>query len=309
MSHVFWPFFSYLVEGFLFSDMFSVTEVWLHSERLGKSYECSHTIVFFDPVCSFEFRFRTFTHFYHNDSVSCFKRSRCGLISGPGLESFVSCLPVSLSCIFQLLLCSGRPFWAYYLKELHLYKKLPISSSESVFCLEHIMTKANRDRLDEIWLYVSQLSYPPHKSWNLCLWLHSKCAELPEYIWHPKHLFNQIRMYQPTLDIILYILVAKNMKKQTKVKQGIIIIWDFQAFFSAVWKFQLILSDMWLFIIHSLRVRQGRDFIVRKMMRSPQNMEFHGALKKVYDCVKQYQGMRLWDWGMAVQFRVLIVST
>lgn len=36
-------------------------------------------------------------------------------------------------------------------------------------------------------------------------------------------------MYQPTLDIILYILVAKNMKKQTKVKQGIIIIWDFQA--------------------------------------------------------------------------------
>lgn len=23
-------------------------------------------------------------------------------------------------------------------------------------------------------------------------------------------------------------------------------------------------------------------------------MEFHGALKKVHDCVKQYQGMRLW---------------
>ena len=38
-------------------------------------------------------------------------------------------------------------------------------------------------------------------------------------------------------------------------------------------------------------------------------MEFHGVLKKMYDCVPQYQGMRLWGWGMAVQFRVLIVST
>lgn len=46
-------------------------------------------------------------------------------------------------------------------------------------------------------------------------------------------------MYQPTLDIILYILVAKNMKKQTKVKQEIIIIWDFQAILSLFENFNL----------------------------------------------------------------------
>lgn len=32
-------------------------------------------------------------------------------------------------------------------------------------------------------------------------------------------------------------------------------------------------------------------------------MEFHGVLKKVYECVKHYQGMRLWGWedGCAVK--------
>lgn len=63
-------------------------------------------------------------------------------------------------------------------------------------------------------------------------------------------------------------------------------------------------------IYHSLSERMSRQELhsQKKKMRSPQDVEFHGALKKVHDCVKQYEGMRLWGWRDAVQLRILTVS-